>query len=54
MVSPAPSSTDCARGIALAVEQIVPIRTDEYPTRAARPHPWEAALAGVLDEFAGR
>jgi len=27
-----------ARGITLAVEQIVPIRTDEYPTRAKRPH----------------
>jgi dTDP-4-dehydrorhamnose reductase len=27
-----------ARGIALAVEQLVPIRTDEYPTRAKRPH----------------
>jgi dTDP-4-dehydrorhamnose reductase len=26
------------RGITLAVEQIVPIRTDEYPTRAKRPH----------------
>jgi dTDP-4-dehydrorhamnose reductase len=26
-----------ARGVALAVEQIVPIRTDEYPTRAQRP-----------------
>ncbi len=26
-----------ARGITLAVEQIVPIRTDEYPTRAKRP-----------------
>jgi dTDP-4-dehydrorhamnose reductase len=27
-----------ARGITLTVEQIVPIRTDEYPTRANRPH----------------
>ena len=27
-----------ARGITLAVEQLVPIRTDEYPTRAKRPH----------------
>jgi dTDP-4-dehydrorhamnose reductase len=26
-----------ARGVALAVEQVVPIRTDEYPTRAQRP-----------------
>jgi dTDP-4-dehydrorhamnose reductase len=27
-----------ARGITLAVEQLIPIRTDEYPTRAKRPH----------------
>jgi dTDP-4-dehydrorhamnose reductase len=27
-----------ARGVALAVEQVVPIRTNEYPTRAQRPH----------------
>jgi dTDP-4-dehydrorhamnose reductase len=27
-----------ARGITLAVEQLVPIRTEEYPTRAKRPH----------------
>jgi dTDP-4-dehydrorhamnose reductase len=27
----------CARGIALAVEQIIPIRTGEYPTPAKRP-----------------
>jgi dTDP-4-dehydrorhamnose reductase len=27
-----------ARGIVLTVEQLVPIRTDEYPTRAKRPH----------------
>jgi dTDP-4-dehydrorhamnose reductase len=27
-----------ARGVALAVEQIVPIRTEEYPTPAKRPH----------------
>jgi dTDP-4-dehydrorhamnose reductase len=27
-----------ARGIQLAVEHVVPIRTDEYPTRAKRPH----------------
>jgi dTDP-4-dehydrorhamnose reductase len=26
-----------ARGVELAVEQLVPIRTDEYPTRAQRP-----------------
>jgi dTDP-4-dehydrorhamnose reductase len=26
------------RGIGLAVETLVPIRTDEYPTRARRPH----------------
>jgi dTDP-4-dehydrorhamnose reductase len=26
-----------ARGVALAVEQLIPIRTDEYPTRAQRP-----------------
>jgi dTDP-4-dehydrorhamnose reductase len=26
------------RGISLAVETVVPIRTDEYPTRAKRPH----------------
>jgi dTDP-4-dehydrorhamnose reductase len=26
------------RGISLAVETLVPIRTDEYPTRARRPH----------------
>jgi dTDP-4-dehydrorhamnose reductase len=26
-----------ARGVTLAVEQVVPIRTDEYPTRARRP-----------------
>jgi dTDP-4-dehydrorhamnose reductase len=27
-----------ARGVALAVERLIPIRTDEYPTRAQRPH----------------
>jgi dTDP-4-dehydrorhamnose reductase len=27
-----------ARGFALTVEHVVPIRTDEYPTRAKRPH----------------
>jgi dTDP-4-dehydrorhamnose reductase len=27
-----------ARGVALTVEQLVPIPTDEYPTRAKRPH----------------
>jgi dTDP-4-dehydrorhamnose reductase len=27
-----------ARGVVLAVEQLMPIRTDEYPMRARRPH----------------
>lgn len=27
-----------ARGVPLAVEEIVPLRTDEYPTKAKRPH----------------
>jgi dTDP-4-dehydrorhamnose reductase len=26
------------RGVSLAVEDVIPIRTDEYPTRAKRPH----------------
>jgi dTDP-4-dehydrorhamnose reductase len=27
-----------ARGSALAIEQVIPIRTEDYPTRATRPH----------------
>jgi dTDP-4-dehydrorhamnose reductase len=40
-----------ARGVGLAVERIVPIRSDEYPTRARRPHNSRLALGRVHEVF---
>jgi dTDP-4-dehydrorhamnose reductase len=40
------------RGAPLAVEEIVPIRTDEYPTPARRPRNSRLSLARLQDVFA--
>jgi len=40
-----------ARGIRLAVEQVVPIRTDEYPTKARRPHNSRLDLTRLQNVF---
>jgi dTDP-4-dehydrorhamnose reductase len=40
-----------ARGRRLAVERVVPIRTDEYPTGARRPHNSRLALARLQAVF---
>jgi dTDP-4-dehydrorhamnose reductase len=40
-----------ARGVSLAVENIVPIRSDEYPTRARRPHNSRLDLSRLHEVF---
>jgi dTDP-4-dehydrorhamnose reductase len=40
------------RGVPLAVEEIVPIRTEEYPTPARRPHNSRLSLTRLQDVFA--
>ena len=40
-----------ARGVKLAVERTFPIRTEEYPTRAKRPHNSRLDMSRVRDVF---
>ena len=41
-----------SRGVSLAVEEIIPIRTDEYPTPAERPHNSRLDLTRLRQIFA--
>jgi dTDP-4-dehydrorhamnose reductase len=43
-----------SRGIPLATEEVIPIRTDEYPTRAKRPHNSRLDLARLQTVFGVR
>jgi dTDP-4-dehydrorhamnose reductase len=40
-----------SRGVTLAVERVVPIRSDEYPTKARRPHNSRLDLRRLHDVF---
>jgi dTDP-4-dehydrorhamnose reductase len=40
-----------ARGAQLAVERVIPIRSDEYPAKARRPHNSRLSLARLRDVF---
>jgi dTDP-4-dehydrorhamnose reductase len=40
-----------SRGVALAVQSIVPLRTEDYPTKAKRPHNSRFDLTRLQDVF---